>query len=171
VKRMLDQELSALREQIRSAFPPAPFYGPVTDCNCAECADIATELQRQRWDDVPAKFIDFTCSPVLLGPAAFQAFLPAYLLRALDDLSQHSVVVEFTVYCLCPDVGDETEVDRDFQQAKLNLLRERAAKMTPAQTEAIRSFLKFVKDNAGDGEWLGRFISPCRMSGSYDNLL
>ena len=35
------------------------------------------------------EILDFTCSPTLLTPEAFNAFLPAYLLRALYDLDRH----------------------------------------------------------------------------------
>jgi hypothetical protein len=86
-----------LRDQIRQAFPATPFDRPITICDCDECMDFRMELPHKRWDEISTAFLDFTCSPVLPTPEAFTAFLPAYLLRALDDLSQGIVVTEFTV--------------------------------------------------------------------------
>src|ERR1700730_2045732 len=102
-----------LRDQIRLAFPATQFYGPITSCDCEECTDIREELRHKRWDEISIAFLDRTCSPTLLTPEAFNAFLPAYLLRALDDLSEYSVVVEFTVYSLCPNDPDEDAEQED----------------------------------------------------------
>ena len=76
---------------------------PLSKLEREECTGIREELRHKRWDEVPVTSLDLTYSPTLLTPEAFNAFLPAYLLRALDDLSRHSVVVEFTVYSLCPN--------------------------------------------------------------------
>jgi len=92
---MTDQQL---RDQIREAFPAARFDGSITSCDCDECTAIRRELGHKRWDEISTAFLDSTCSPTLLTPEAFHAFLPAYLLRALDDLSRHAIVLEFTVY-------------------------------------------------------------------------
>jgi hypothetical protein len=134
-----------LRDQIREAFPATQFYGPVTSCDCEECTHIREELRHKRWDEISTTFLDFTSSPTLLTPEAFNAFLPAYLLRALDDLDRHS---EFTVYCLCPD--NEDGVSHLLQRARL---------MNPVQIQAIRAFLVFVQENAGDAEWFRPFIT------------
>jgi len=101
---MPGNELEQLREQIPEAFPPARFHGSITTCDCEECLDLRKALSGQRWDEVPTAFLDFTCSPALLDAEAFQAFLPAYMLRGLDDLKRERVVLEFTVYSLCPEL-------------------------------------------------------------------
>ena len=75
-----------VRNQIREAFPATQFDGPITSCDCEECTHIREELRHTRWDEISTAFLDLTCSPTLLTPEAFHAFLPAYLLRALDDL-------------------------------------------------------------------------------------
>ena len=148
-----------LRNQIRQAFPATQFDGPITSCDFEECTDIREELRHKRWNEVSIAFLDHTCSPTLLTPEAFNAYLPAYLLRALDDLSRDSIVVEFTVYSLCPNDPDEdglqAHAGSDYQ---MNRLFQVARFMTPAQVQAIRAFLMFVQENAGDGEWLGPFI-------------
>lgn len=161
---MTNQEL---RDQIRLAFPATQFDGPITPCECAECTDLRKELRHKRWDEISAAFLDFTCSPTLLTPEAFQAFLPAYLHRALDhlsgdspdDLGFDSVVVEFTVYCLCPSPpakAQEATVSRDDQVSRL---LERARLMSPAQIQAIRAFLVLVQENARNAEWYRPFIA------------
>jgi hypothetical protein len=101
----------------------------------------------------------FTCSPALLTPEAFNAFLPAYLLRALDDLPEHCAVVEFTVYSLCPNQPEENGQDerRDYEDG-VNRLLQNARLMSPPQIQAIRGFLSFVQENAGNAEWLRPFI-------------
>lgn len=143
-------ELALLRDHISTAFPPTEYSGAVTVCDCSECEEIRDELWHKRWDEIPTPFIDLTCSPTLLTPAAFQAFLPAYLLRGLDDLIGDRVVLEFTVYSLCPDPepDDEIAIRRKYVR-----LRERAMFMTPAQIVAIRSFLTFAAANAKNREW------------------
>src|SRR6266436_3269447 len=146
-----------LREQIRLAFPATLFYGPITSCDCEECKDIQQELRHKRWDEIPAEFLDLTCSPMLLTPEAFNAFLPAYILRALDDLSRHAVVVEFTVYSLCP--GDPQEDGPEVGARRVSDLLERARLMSAAQIQAIRAFLVFIQENASDAEWFRPFIT------------
>jgi len=149
-----------LRNQIRLAFPVTQFDGPITSCDCEECTGIREELRHKRWDEVPVTFLDLTCSPTLLTPEAFNAFLPAYLLRALDDLSRHSVVVEFTVYSLCPNDSQENgQGAHAGSEDGVNRLLQRARLMSLAQIQAIRAFLMFVQENAGDGEWFRPFVA------------
>jgi hypothetical protein len=136
-----------LRDQIRQAFPATPFDGDITRDN-EECRWFQEELHHKRWDEISTAFLDATGDPVLLTPAAFVAFLPAYLFRALDNLSPHSQVAELTVYTLCP-------IDRKDlpYQATGNWLLERAKLMSPSQVRAIRAFLQFAQENLSDGEW------------------
>src|SRR5438445_124700 len=100
-----------LTQDIRSAFDPVVSTGPITSCNCDECLAIQRELENKRWDEVPNEFVDFTLSPTLLSPRAFVAFLPAYLLRALNDLSRRGRVLEFTISCLSPTDSEECGSD------------------------------------------------------------
>jgi hypothetical protein len=134
--------LEQLREEIRQAFPPSVFEGPATDCKCEECTEIRNAPAHKRRDEVPDFFLDFTRSPTLFTPQAFAAFLPAYLLRALDDLEGRTVVLEFTTYCLSP-----YDSDGDVEQQKPNIERllTRARVMTVAQMSAVRHFLRFVQ--------------------------
>ena len=78
------------------------------------------------------------------------------LLRALDDLSGRSNVLEFTVYSLCP--GDPEEDGPEGGAIREDWLAQRARPMDPAQIQAVRSFLAFVQENASDAEWFRPFI-------------
>ena len=96
---------------------------------------------------------------MLLTPEAFTAFLPAYMLRALDDLSPHAVVAEFTVYGLCPSDLEENGEENSSNEYKVNNLLQCAGLMTPEQIQAIREFLVFMQENAGDGRWFRPMIT------------
>jgi len=143
-----------------TAFPAQPFTGRVTDCNCEECSSISESLRNKSWNEVPDAFVDFTCSPMLLTPAALQAFVPAYMLRSLDLLVEaDSVVVEFTVYSLTPALPEDDPLSR-----KSTRLRECARLMTAGQVTTIRDFLSFVLGRHRDAEWLSRFVGPALSS-------
>jgi hypothetical protein len=146
---VLNNELEILRDQIRTAFPATKYYGSITTCDCDECKEIREDLRDKRWDEVPNTFIDFNSSPVSLTPEAFQAFLPAYMLRGLDDLIGERMVLEFTVYSLCPDREPDDEI---ADQKKRTWLSMRRNVMTSEQLQAIRNFLTFVTANAKDRE-------------------
>lgn len=153
-------ELSELRDRIHAAFIATPFFDPITDCDCEECTDIREELRHKRWDEISKEFLDSTCSPTRLTPEAFRAFLPAYLLRALDNLDRRSIVVEFTVYSLCPNEPEENGQDDDGDyEHKMSRLLQRARLMSPPQVQTIRAFLTFVQENAENAEWFRPFIA------------
>lgn len=150
------RSISELREQISLAFPAVAFHGKVTNCGCEECSEISTALRSKRWDEIPASFVDETCSPRLLTSEAFAAFVPAYLLRVLDDLSGDSIVLEFTVYSLSPYDWDG---DAKKQERKIAHLLRVSKEMSAAQIQVVHNFLSFVSANAGKSEWLEPFIS------------
>jgi hypothetical protein len=145
--------------EIRAAFPAKPFFGTVTSCDCEECDAISEGLRHRSWDEVPGAFLDLTCSPVLLTPAAFQAFLPAYMLRGLDDLAGESNVLEFTVYCLSPYSPGEDTSEYTHERIRACL-----ALMSAEQILAICRFLLFVAGHARGADWLQDFIHPALVS-------
>ena len=75
-------------EQIASVFPPILPSQPITTCDCEECLDVRGNLGHLPWKDIlpPAVEKHFGSLP-LLTDDAFQALLPAFLFRALDDIS------------------------------------------------------------------------------------
>jgi hypothetical protein len=129
-----EDDCSGTENQISKSFPATQFYGSIPSCDCAECTHVREELRPKRWDQISTTFLDFTCSPTLLTPEAFNALLPAYLLRTLDDLDRHSVVVEFTVYSLCPDKPEKHgQEEQGGHEDKLSRLVQRAGLMNPIQ--------------------------------------
>jgi hypothetical protein len=83
------------------------------------------------------------------------------LLRVLDNLVAHNVVLEFTIYSLSPsDVADDEREDPGFHIGRGNAesLRDRARLTSPA-VAAIRGFLSFVAAHAADAESLGPFVN------------
>lgn len=113
--------------------------------------DLRNALDGQRWDEVPTAFLDLTCSPALLSADAFLAFLPLTCFEAW--MNGERVVLEFTVYCLCPST-----INRESSPSAKQRLEERAALMTPVQVQAIRSFVLFVVSCAKNGERFKRGV-------------
>jgi hypothetical protein len=94
--------------QIVEAFPAVLPQQPVTACGCDECRDVRANLGRLRWNEVLPLAIDnqFGSLP-LLTDDAFQALLPAYLFRALCDVSEQNKVLEWTLYYSGPQNLDQ----------------------------------------------------------------
>jgi len=157
VRHNISQDLTdsdQLRDEIREVFPSIVFHGLVTPCDCEECWGYRTALSEKSWDQIPRSFVTRTCSPALLTREAFVAFLPIYLLGALDDLSEHNTVLEFTVYCLSPHAPREPhEVPKNSKR-----LRAYAKAMTNEQIQAVRHFLMYVGANASNSDWFKPFI-------------
>lgn len=145
--------------QIAEAFPPVLPRQPVTLCDCDECRDVQANLGNLRWNEVlpPALDKHFGSLP-LLTDDAFQALLPAYLFRALDDLSEKNKILEWTLYTLCP-LSEEDEAATRESDAKL---RKRIPKFTDQQRSAVRAFLALASaasDLDGHHQAITRAIS------------
>jgi len=97
------------RKKLVDAFPPQPFYGLVsTHDECDDGIALCRELPGKRWDEVPAAFVDDnSLSLALLEERALVAFLPAWLLRSVAQFDRDNLVLEFTVYFLCPGTSGE----------------------------------------------------------------
>lgn len=151
-------KLKQLRTQIQQAFPPFPFGGLVAACTCNECAEICEHLQHRSWTEVPAAFLDWTCGPALFTPEALHSFIPAYMLRALDDLNGNSAVLEFTVYSLCPlEPTPPNQSSPDREALHRLYVAEARKKMTCEQVQAIRNFLLLAGTHGKNAVWLNRY--------------
>lgn len=130
--------------QIRLAFPSEPYREMVTSCDCDECTEVDRCLEGRRWDEVSGEVVDaqFGSLP-LLSPPAFQAFLPAWLLRSLDQLdARFSDVREWTLFSLGVY---QSEDDRpEDQRKRMTRLVEREERFSADQITAVRAFLKIV---------------------------
>ncbi|MDP8988561.1 MAG: hypothetical protein M3N41_00580 [Acidobacteriota bacterium] len=66
------------------------------------------ELPGKRWDEVPGAFVDDnSLSLPLFEERALIAFLPAWLLRSVEKFDDDNLVLEFTLYSLCPGTSGE----------------------------------------------------------------
>src|SRR5438270_12079349 len=93
------------RQMLRAAFPPVPFGGLVTIHKCDEGRELLSELPGKTWTEVPSSFIaENSLSLPLLEPDALVAFLPAWLIHAVEKLDQDNQVLEFTLYFLAPNL-------------------------------------------------------------------
>jgi len=79
-------DLQRLREQISKALPPSRFDGNATICACDECKELQEALRHKSWDEVPNEFIDLTCSPMLLEPAANAEWFPPFVSASLETV-------------------------------------------------------------------------------------
>jgi hypothetical protein len=140
--------------QIRSAFPPEPFFAPITDgCKCDECYDLATRLSHQTWDALDDETMDahFGSLP-LLSAEAFSAFLPVWLMRSLDDLeAEQQKFREWTLYAIA--LYDDDQDGPDELTQSINRFRWHAERLSPQQVAADRSFLRLTLDVAAITEW------------------
>ncbi len=76
--------------------------------NATKALPLRRELPGKRWDEVPAAFVeDNSLSLALLDEKALVAFLPAWLLRSVEKFDRENLVLEFTVYFLCPGTSAE----------------------------------------------------------------
>lgn len=128
-------------EQVAAAFPSALPAQPITACECEECQGVRANLGHLRWTEVLPSAIDkhFGSLP-LLTAEAFQALLPAFLFRALGDISRENKFLEWTLYALC---GGHEEDDATTEAAEAEL-RNRITRFSKPQRESVRAFLELV---------------------------
>jgi hypothetical protein len=125
-------------DKILAAFPSTLPPQPVTTCDCEECRDVRANLGHLCWNEILAPALDkhFGSLP-LLTDEAFQALLPAFLFRALDNVSDENKSLEWTLYALYGSNEDD-EIEAEVADARL---RNRTASFNEAQREAVRAFL------------------------------
>ena len=96
------------RKRLVETFPPQLFYGLVsTHDECDDGIALRRELPGKRWDEVPSAFVDHNVSLALLEERALVAFLPTWLIRSVEKFDDNNLVLEFTVYFLCPGTSGE----------------------------------------------------------------
>jgi hypothetical protein len=78
-------ELETLTNELFRSFPAGLFQGNAVEHDCEECLEIRSALERRTWPLISAHFVDAHADSLpLLTREAFIAFLPAWLLRALQ---------------------------------------------------------------------------------------
>jgi len=140
--------VAALRGAIQSAFPVNVFQDAVTPVDGEQWAeeiddelDLRDNLRGRAWNEVPVEVIDRQAGGLpLLAKEAFKVFLPAWLVRSLDNLDGENKVREFTIYEFLPFEG------RTANQPALDawLDAENRAKhdlLSVKQRQVVREFL------------------------------
>jgi hypothetical protein len=109
-------DLAEFRKRLVDAFPPQPFCDLVsTHDECDEGIALRRELLGMRWDEVPTAFVDDnSLSLALFEQRALVAFLPAWLIRSVEKFDGDNLVLEFTVYFLCPGTPGEDWNDEEL---------------------------------------------------------
>ena len=121
-----------------AAFPPQPFHGLVsTHDECDDGIHLRRELPGKRWDELSNEVLFHGAIALpLLEPDALVAFLPAWLLRSMETFDRRSIVLEFTVYFLCP--GNE---DEGWNEKRIV---ERVGLFNIAQRRVVERFLQAI---------------------------
>jgi hypothetical protein len=139
------------RRKLIDAFPPQPFNGLISRHDeCDDGIHLRQELSGKQWDELsPEVLFHGSIGLPLLEPDALIAFLPAWLLRSREtgDLDD-PVVLEFTLYFLCP--GNE---DDGWDKERIS---KTVGFFNSGQREAVADFLRFVSDWAEGRDWKQR---------------
>ena len=129
----MSDERRLLQKRIEDAFGDMPFNGPITSVDGMENEELDeqrllyAELHAKRWRDISPDFIKaYPDGVVLLSDDAYAAFLPAWILCALED----EKVRELLIYQFSP----ETPSDR---------IHHRVLQLTTTQRGALLEFLTY----------------------------
>src|SRR6266481_4393519 len=143
-----DREKAAelLRAKIRVAFPDARFSGPITEVDELLPDDERDEeqplydgLRGRKWSEIEASFVVSNVDGIsLLTDEAYAAFLPAWLVAALED----DEVRELLVYGFSP-VSQDGRMSESMARQMTEREDRRIRQLTSAQLEAILAFLTY----------------------------
>jgi hypothetical protein len=141
-------EIVEYRRKLIDAFPPLPFDGLVsTHDECDDGIHLRRELAGKRWDELSHEVLFHgSIGLPLLEPSALIAFLPAWLLRSMETSDQDNpVVLEFTLYFLCPGNEDDGWNEKS--------IAETAGLFTSGQRDAVADLLRFVVNRTEPIGW------------------
>lgn len=151
------RHVNALCEAIFYAFPPEPYTGTILaggdtfpghdyPHEAQPEEDIVRSLKHQRWTHIPASFLERHLGDfVFLTAEAFTAFIPAWLLFALDNDNQGG---EFIAYTFAPDEVHEASPNENPSQLQIRPLTvEMFRALTPPQRRVIRDFLIYLSEH------------------------
>jgi len=137
--RILDSELT---KRIESAFPATRCTGPITKFDNQQGEEFDEDqfvfeaLSGRTWKEVPRQFVrEHPGSLVLLGPEAFSAFLPIWLLCAMEEMNHENEVRELLIYSFCPK--PDLVPDTSF------LIRDWLRQLNSEQRQTVRAFLAY----------------------------
>jgi hypothetical protein len=155
------ERLAALRESVPRVFPLVAYHGPVTPYDGDWLAGLTEEnafleeyiwlyeaLHGRQWSEVPKDVVCAIPSELsFLTSEAVAAFLPAWILCSLENITGKNEVREHFIYTFSP-AGDAGLTD--FQLGRLRAL-------SPDQRSLLRALLvefahvepsEFLRDHA-----------------------
>lgn len=146
-----DERILVLREMVRRAFPADPYFGNVTNYDkdlqqeltekneaLDEDQDLYRMLRGRGWTEIPKYFLySHPDGYVLLSEDAFSAFLPAWLLRALDNVEAEDEVRNFLVYAFSNTAQQLRHLNQEQRRTVRALLAEFAGRGTEAPVRKL----------------------------------
>jgi len=136
----MQDRIAALKEKIKLAFaevPPPPVDG-IIEHFCDDCFKLQDAFKGKNWRTLDKQLIERYFSKLpLFSPRALHYFLPAYLLHALCDFQEFSLVAQFTGYSLLPDHDVEYEM---WQKERYGIFDE-------GQMAVMLEYVDLLKDN------------------------
>ena len=138
--------IDELRKLIRHAFPAEAYTGRITPCDdelddpdLDDEKDLYEALKGRRWTDLPQRFLDNQPDGyVLLIDEAFGAFLPAWLIRSLENIDGENEVRDFVVYTFSPK--------HDMVPDTTDFILHRLRTLSPEQRHVLHSlFVEFAE--------------------------
>jgi hypothetical protein len=137
----MSEEIKTVREAILIAFASSdrPTRRQIALHKCEECQELRELFGGLTWDSVPMEVIDSNFDKLpLFSAKAYRYFLPAYILRCLDEFDWANTVCEYTIYSLSPSALSEE--NRDWYSEKQRYFSD-------DQKRAVASFLRLVRDS------------------------
>ena len=95
------KQVEELRRKILATFPKTdpPLAESITSHPCEECAGVTKDFGGVRWWSADDSLIDENFDKLpLFTPEAYHYYLPAFLLRALNEFDPDNLVVQFCLY-------------------------------------------------------------------------
>lgn len=132
-------KIDELHRRILAAFPriDPPLAENITSHPCEECYGVKDDFRGVRWWTANEELIDENFDKLPLFTAkAYQYYLPAFLLRALDTFDPDNLVLQFCVY----NLSYAETPDDPWYRARLD-------QFTPEQVSVISSFLECVRED------------------------
>ncbi|MGH7208827.1 MAG: DUF6714 family protein [Nitrospiraceae bacterium] len=154
-----------LKEQVRSAFADVPYPGDknIVQGSSLEAKEIESFFKGKRWEEITLESLktnppmDSSAGLSFMTKEAFQYYLPAYLMIAIDHKSEADVIPEFTIRALC--IPEIPKPDRDRYHLRVE-------NFTAAQRRAIKAVLEYVRE-LFEGLPHAKFYAPTLASIQY----
>jgi hypothetical protein len=133
-------QLDGWRQKLLAVFPKTepPSAAKITSHDCEECDVVRDDFRNLKWWSANSELIDYHFGDLpLFTPEAYHYFLPAFLLRALENFETDNLVLQFCIYSLTPT---DTPTDDPWYSARLN-------RFTPEEMSVISDFLECIRDD------------------------